>query len=105
MPVKTISPKELSQKIEHGEAPLLIDVREPAEHEAFNIGGKLIPLGNIQQMQFEEIENEKDSEIVVYCRSGMRSMQACLMLDAAGFRNVTNLNGGMLGWQEMQKNG
>lgn len=55
-------------------------------------------------MQIEEIEDFKDSEIVVYCRSGMRSMQACMMLETAGFRNLANLTGGMLAWEEMKKN-
>ncbi len=102
--MKTISPKELSARIEQGDTPFLLDVREPAEHAAYNIGGKHLPLGNISSMQIEEIEDLKDSEIVVYCRSGMRSMQACMMLETAGFRNLANLTGGMLAWEEMKKN-
>lgn len=103
--MKTISPKDLSARIEQGDVPILLDVREPAEHDAYNIGGKLIPLGNISSMQIEEIEDLKDAEIVVYCRSGMRSMQACLLLETAGFRNLANLTGGMLAWEEMKKSG
>jgi rhodanese-related sulfurtransferase len=51
-------------------------------------------------MQLDEIENWKDQEIIVYCRSGNRSGQACLILSAAGFSNVKNLTGGMLHWRE-----
>ena len=60
--MKTISPKDLSARIEQGDVPILLDVREPAEHDAYNIGGKLIPLGNISSMQIEEIEDLGRSE-------------------------------------------
>jgi rhodanese-related sulfurtransferase len=83
----------------------LLDVREPEEHAAFNIGGILLPLGQIQAMQLDDIEDLKEQELVVYCRSGMRSMQACMVLESAGFRHVSNLAGGMLAWQEMGKGG
>ena len=77
----------------------LIDVRQPEEHADFNIGGQLIPLGNILAMQIEGIEDLKNEEIIFYCRSGQRSMQAALVLETMGFTNVKNLAGGMLGWE------
>ena len=77
----------------------LIDVRQPEEHAEFNIGGILLPLGNIMSMQIEEIEDLRDEEVICYCRSGQRSMQAAMMLETMGFTNVKNLSGGMLGWQ------
>jgi rhodanese-related sulfurtransferase len=77
----------------------LIDVRQPEEHAEFNIGGILLPLGNIMSMQIEEIEDLRDEEVICYCRSGQRSMQAAMMLETMGFTNVKNLAGGMLGWQ------
>jgi rhodanese-related sulfurtransferase len=77
----------------------LIDVRQPEEHAEFNIGGILLPLGNIMSMQIEEIEDLRDEEIICYCRSGQRSMQASMMLETMGFTNVKNLAGGMMGWQ------
>jgi rhodanese-related sulfurtransferase len=51
-------------------------------------------------MQLDEIEDLKNEEVIVYCRSGNRSGQACLILEAAGFSNVINLTGGMLHWRE-----
>ncbi len=77
----------------------LIDVRQPEEHAEFNIGGILLPLGNIMSMQIEDIEELRDEEVICYCRSGQRSMQAAMMLETMGFTNVKNLAGGMMGWQ------
>jgi rhodanese-related sulfurtransferase len=51
-------------------------------------------------MQIDEIEELKDKEVILYCRSGNRSGQACMFLDAMGFKNTRNLVGGMLAWQE-----
>ena len=98
--MQNITVEELKTRLEAGEKLNLIDVREPHENADFNIGGKLIPLGKIQTMQIEEIENLKDQEVILYCRSGNRSGQAGLFLDTLGFQNTKNLTGGMLAWQE-----
>jgi len=95
-----ISIDELKDRMSAGEKLNILDVREPHENTEFNIGGILVPLGQIQTMQLDEIENLKDEELIVYCRSGNRSGQACLILAAAGFSNVKNLTGGMLLWRE-----
>jgi rhodanese-related sulfurtransferase len=96
----TITADELKTRLDAGEAINLVDVREPAEHAEFNIGGTLLPLGKIQTMQTDDIDELKNEEVICYCRSGQRSMQATLMLETFGFTNVKNLTGGMLGWQE-----
>lgn len=96
----TITAEELKARLDGGEHINLVDVREPAEHAAFNIGGILLPLGKIQTMQTDDIDELKNEEVICYCRSGQRSMQASLMLETFGFTNVKNLTGGMLGWQE-----
>jgi rhodanese-related sulfurtransferase len=96
----TISIDELKDRMNAGEKLNILDVREPHENTEFNIGGILVPLGQIQSMQLDVIENLKDEELIVYCRSGNRSGQACLILAAAGFSNVKNLTGGMLLWRE-----
>ncbi|GAC1427309.1 MAG: hypothetical protein NVS9B7_05580 [Flavisolibacter sp.] len=98
--MKNISVEELKQKIDKGENINLIDCREPHEYEQANLGGKLIPLGKIQTMQVDELEDLKEEEIIVHCRSGHRSMLACLVLDSMGFKNTYNLTGGILAWQE-----
>ena len=95
-----ISIDELKERMSAGEKLNILDVREPHENTEFNIGGILVPLGQIQTKQLDEIENLKDEELIVYCRSGNRSGQACLILAAAGFSNVKNLTGGMLLWRE-----
>jgi rhodanese-related sulfurtransferase len=96
----TITAEEVKARLDAGEKINLVDVREPHENAEFNIGGTLYPLGKIQSMQVEELEDLKNEEIIVYCRSGNRSGQACLILDTMGFKNTKNLVGGMLSWQE-----
>ena len=77
----------------------LVDVREPDERAEFNIGGTFLPLGKILMMQTEDIEDWKNEEVICYCRSGNRSMQACMMLETFGFTNVKKdfMEGGMNG--------
>ena len=98
--MQTITVEELKARLDAGESVNIIDVREPHEHADFNIGGTLYPLGKVQTMQVDELEQFKDQELVVYCRSGNRSGQACLILDTLGFTNTKNLVGGMLNWQD-----
>lgn len=98
--MQTITVEELKSKMEGGEKLHLVDVREPHEHAEFNIGGLLLPLGKVQTMQTEEIEELKGETVYLYCRSGNRSGQACLILETMGFTNVVNVIGGMLAWQE-----
>ena len=98
--MQPISVEELKARIDAGETLHLLDVREPFEHEDFNIGGVLVPLGKIQTLQTDEIDDWKDQEIICYCRSGNRSGQACMILEGAGFTNLKNLSGGMNAWQD-----
>lgn len=95
-----ISVEELKQRMDAGEKLHLLDVRQPEETSEFNIGGIAFPLGKIQSMQTEDIENLKDEEVICYCRSGNRSGMAALVLEQLGFKNVKNLTGGMLAWRE-----
>jgi rhodanese-related sulfurtransferase len=96
----TISVEQLKEKLDAGEQINLVDVREPHEHAEFNIGGILLPLGQVQTMQVDAIEDIKNDTVYVYCRSGNRSGQACLILETMGFSNLVNVTGGMLAWQE-----
>lgn len=98
--MQTITVEELKARMDAGEKINLVDCREPQEYAEFNIGGKLIPLGKIQTMQTDELDDLKDEEVIIHCRSGQRSMMACLFLDTLGFKNTKNLIGGMLAWQE-----
>jgi len=98
--MQTITVEELKAKIDAGEKLNLVDVREPHENAEFNIGGILLPLGRVQTMETGEIDDLKDETVYIYCRSGNRSGQACLILETLGYKNVINVAGGMLAWQE-----
>ena len=94
-----ITPRELAELLERPDRPFLLDVRNPYEVAIASIPGtdKLIPLD-----QLPERINELDSarEMVVYCRSGVRSGRAVELLKTAGFRKVKNLVGGILRWAD-----
>jgi len=98
--MENISVIEVRSRLKSGERLHLVDVRRPEENDEFNIGGILLPLEKIQNMEFDEIENLKDEEVIIYCRSGNRSMQAALFLETTGFTNVKNLSGGVVEWKE-----
>ncbi len=102
--MKEITVEELKSRLDNGEQLNVIDVREPEEYNESNLGVKLIPLGNIMGMMFDEIEDLKDEELIIHCRSGKRSMQACMVLEQAGFKNTVNVTGGILAWQEKYGN-
>lgn len=94
-----ITVQELKQKKDNNENFVFIDVREPWEHEEFNIGGQLIPLGDLAN-KITELNEHQEDEIVVYCRSGKRSAMAQQLLQTYGFPKVKNLTGGVLAWQD-----
>jgi rhodanese-related sulfurtransferase len=98
--MQQITIDEVKARLDNGEKLHLLDVRQPSENAEFNIGGILFPLGKVQAMEIEEIEDLKDKEVICYCRSGNRSGQACNILDMLGFKNTKNLVGGMLAWRE-----
>lgn len=95
-----ITVQELKEKQTNKAEITLIDVREPWEHDEFNVGGQLIPLGTLVD-QVSNLEGHKDKEVIVYCRSGNRSGMAKQLLISAGFNNVRNLTGGMMQWQSI----
>jgi rhodanese-related sulfurtransferase len=98
--MKNITVEELKERMDRGEKINLIDCREPHEYAEANLGGKLVPLGKIQTMQIEDLEDMKDEEVIIHCRSGQRSMMACMVLDQMGFTNTVNVTGGILAWKE-----
>ena len=98
--MQIITVEELKARLDAGEKINLIDCREPHEYQEYNIGGQLIPLGRIQSMQIDELEDLKEEEVIVHCRSGQRSTVACLTMDAMGFKNTKNLAGGVLAWKD-----
>lgn len=98
--MQTITTDELKKRLDAGEQPNLLDVREEYERADFNIGGRHVPLGKLQMVQLDDIEDWKNEEVIIYCRSGNRSGIAANMLEHLGYKNVKNLVGGMLDWQK-----
>jgi sulfur-carrier protein adenylyltransferase/sulfurtransferase len=90
-----ISVYELRRRMEEGERILMLDVREPQEHETVNLGGLLIPL---QELPRRLRELDRTRELVVYCHHGVRSMTAVNFLLANGFAKARNLAGGIDRW-------
>ena len=95
-----ITVEELRLKMDRGEQLHLVDVREPYEHDQFNIGGTLIPVGSIRNLDVDELDPLKEEELILYCRSGGRSGQACQILESLGYAHTFNLIGGMLAWEQ-----
>jgi rhodanese-related sulfurtransferase len=96
--MKQITPKELAAWLgdESREKPLLLDVREPWEHDKARIeGAKLIPMRDVPA-RIEEID--EDREVVAICHHGGRSMQVAMFLEKHGFKRVHNLVGGIDAW-------
>ncbi|MFM2388433.1 MAG: hypothetical protein RL660_3190 [Bacteroidota bacterium] len=97
--MRTITVQKLKERLDNGDTLNILDVREPAEYAEINMGAKLIPLGQIANAQIEDIEDLRDQEVIIHCRSGMRSLQACMILEQLGFTNTVNVEGGILAWQ------
>ena len=91
-----ISAVDLKDHLDRGERLFILDVREPNEYHICNIpGATLIPLGELPE-RIGELDNGWD--IVVHCRSGVRSAKAANFLRQSGFKRVRNLTGGILDW-------
>lgn len=93
-----ISPAALKEKINSNQSFQLIDVREPAEHKTYNIGGELIPLAEIMD-RIHVIQTDKP--VIIYCKMGIRSQIAIQRLqEKFGFSNLYNLQGGIERWKK-----
>ena len=95
-----ITVEEIKAKMDRKEDFIFIDVSEPYEYEEYNIGARLIPLGDFMD-NISNLEEYRDNEIIIHCRSGKRSSMASEVLTSAGFPNVKNMVGGIIRWQEV----
>ena len=94
--MKTISAEELKIKLEAGEKPVLLDVREAWEFETCHIEGSInISMSNVQKM-LDELDTA--DETIVIGHHGMRSFQVASYLEANGYINISNLEGGVDAW-------
>lgn len=100
--MKEITVTQLKSRMDAGDDFQLIDVREESEYEFCNIGGQLIPMGELLQ-NLDKISRDKD--VIIHCKSGGRSGAIVGALMARGYDNVLNLRGGILAWaQEVDRN-
>ena len=95
--VPEITPRDLKARLDRGDDLYILDVRELHEYQICNLGGHLIPLGDLSK-RASELDSSR--EIVAHCRSGKRSAEAVEFLQRAGFRKVLNLKGGILAWSD-----
>jgi rhodanese-related sulfurtransferase len=95
--MKSVTAVELKQMMDDGQIAALIDVREPFEVEVASIDGINIPMAKLEQ-HLDQIP--KEGTVVIHCRSGARSANAIIRLEALGYTNLYNLQGGILGWSD-----
>lgn len=96
MSCQDISVQEMQQKLFRGDDVFLLDVREVHEYRAGHVeGAELIPVG---VLPYRLPDVDYDKEIIVMCRSGNRSTEACQILRNRGFQNVRSLRGGLISW-------
>jgi adenylyltransferase/sulfurtransferase len=93
--LREMTVKELKRRLDAGDRIEVLDVREPHEYGICNLGGTLIPLGELPA-RMQELDPER--EFVVLCRSGNRSARAVEFLQDSGFERVWNLKGGIRAW-------
>jgi rhodanese-related sulfurtransferase len=96
---KGISVTEVKQRVDSGADCFFLDTRTPAEFEEtrLGIGETLIPLGAIRG-RLDELPEDKDKEIILYCKISLRGYEGAAILQAHGWRNVKVMEGGIMAW-------
>ncbi len=97
--IPAINTHELKAKMDSDTNVIILDVRTPVEYQMTNIGGTLIPLPELQE-RLHELDEYRDREIVVICRSGARSASAVSLMLKSGFSKALNLTGGLMAWSD-----
>lgn len=97
--LKGISCQEVHEKLQAGKKPFLIDTRGPDEFEQMRlgIGETLIPLGALRK-RLKELPEDKNREIICYCKISLRGYEAALALEGNGWKNVKVMEGGIMAW-------
>lgn len=109
--VSEIMPWDLRDTLASGNAPLLLDVREPAEFSRLHIAGSInVPRGTLEQAcewDYDEtvpgLADGREREIVVVCHSGNRSVLAADVMQKMGFAHVVSLKSGVRGWNDFEQ--
>jgi len=96
--IEQITVSELNNKISNKEDFILLDVRTDSEYYLSNIEGAIhIPMNNVP----DKLDSlKRDKEIIVQCKSGVRSSRVCEFLLKSGYTDVKNLRGGIVAWAE-----
>ncbi|MCB9880637.1 MAG: rhodanese [Planctomycetes bacterium] len=95
-PIENLSASECAARLAGNEPPVLLDVRTPREHRSHRIpGATAMPLHELAD-RVDELD--PDRPVLVYCEHGVRSLSACAFLAERGFRNIANLQGGIVRW-------
>jgi NADPH-dependent 2,4-dienoyl-CoA reductase/sulfur reductase-like enzyme/rhodanese-related sulfurtransferase len=94
-----IGPLQLKEELDRGKAPFILDVRTPGEYDMMRlgIGETLIPIGELRH-RLHDLPEDRESEIVCFCKISLRGYEAAVLLQAAGWRNVRVLEGGVMAW-------
>ncbi len=97
--LKGLTPREVKNKLDAGQTPFILDVRGPDEFEQMRlgIGETLIPLGALRR-RLSELPQDKEREIICYCKISLRGYEAALVLEANGWKNVRVMEGGIMAW-------
>lgn len=97
--LKGISAVDVKAKLDSHETPFFLDVRGPDEFEEtrLGIGETLMPLGSLRK-RLGELPQDKNREIICYCKVSLRGYEAALVLEANGWRNVRVMEGGIMAW-------
>lgn len=96
--MEDITVEELKKRMDEGEKLHILDVREPWEYEEFNLGGTLVPLGDLQG-RLDDFTSWENDEVIVHCKSGGRSAAAKDYMTKQGYKKVRNLLGGVMDWK------
>ncbi len=100
--VDSINVIELKAALESDRKVVLFDCRTLSEYNEDHISGAILMTVGYVAHEIDDHELSKDTEIYVICRSGKRSVDASLVLKQFGYKNVYNVNGGMIAWKSMQ---
>jgi rhodanese-related sulfurtransferase len=108
--VQEVFPWDIEERLDKGNAPMLLDIREESEFSAMRIAGSLnVPRGILEsacEYDYEETVRElveaRDREIVIICRSGNRSVLAAVTMQMMGYNRVASLKTGLRGWNDYE---
>ena len=94
-----IGPVEFKKELDEGKTPFILDVRTAGEFDMMRlgIGETLIPLGDLRH-RLHDLPTDREREIVCYCKISLRGYEASILLEAAGWKNVKVLEGGVMAW-------